>query len=160
MVNAFGMTRVGIPSFIMTLAMFQIAAGISALLVRGQMAYAVPPLIMTLGSRSLGPIPWIVIVAALFLLVGYGDRDYRVGLTFVILCAEIDLSVASISNPTGIVVGISRSMMRAYRERAFLLRPRQKPHLSDLKTTILFARATQIRIGRRNDPNSAGMRLP
>src|SRR6478672_9300292 len=28
-----------------------------------------------------------------------------VGLTFVILCAEIDLSVASIANATGIVVG-------------------------------------------------------
>ena len=28
-VNAFGMTRIGIPSFIMTLAMLQIAAGIA-----------------------------------------------------------------------------------------------------------------------------------
>ena len=54
-VNAFGMTRIGIPSFIMTLAMLQIAAGICALLVRGQIAYAVPPLIVTLGSHSLGP---------------------------------------------------------------------------------------------------------
>jgi ribose transport system permease protein len=70
-VNAFGLTRIGIPSFIMTLAMLQIAAGICALLVRGQIAYAVPPLIGTLGSRSLGPIPWIVIVCALFLLVGH-----------------------------------------------------------------------------------------
>jgi ribose transport system permease protein len=71
MVNGFGMTRIGIPSFIMTLAMLQIAAGICALLVRGQIAYAVPPLITTLGSHSLGPVPWIVIVAALFLLVGH-----------------------------------------------------------------------------------------
>ncbi len=70
-VNAFGLTRIGIPSFIMTLAMLQIAAGISALLVRGQIAYAVPALIVTLGSRSLGPVPWIVIVTALFLLVGH-----------------------------------------------------------------------------------------
>ena len=70
-VNAFGVTRVQIPSFIMTLAMLQIAAGISALLVRGQIAYSVPPLISTLGSRSLGPLPWIVIVAALFLLAGH-----------------------------------------------------------------------------------------
>src|SRR3954449_2162815 len=65
-VNAFGLTRVGIPSFIMTLAMLQIAAGICALLVRGQIAYAVPPLVATLGSGSLGPIPWIVVVAAMF----------------------------------------------------------------------------------------------
>jgi ribose transport system permease protein len=70
-VNAFGLTRIGIPSFIMTLAMLQIAAGVCALLVRGQIAYAVPPLIATLGSRSFGPVPWIVVVAALFLLVGH-----------------------------------------------------------------------------------------
>ena len=71
MVNAFGVTLIGIPSFIMTLAMLQIGAGICAMLVRGQIAYAVPPLITTLGSGSLGPVPWIVIVAALFLLVGH-----------------------------------------------------------------------------------------
>jgi ribose transport system permease protein len=70
-VNAFGLTLIGIPSFIMTLAMLQIAAGVCALLVRGQIAYAVPPLIATLGSRSFGPVPWIVVVAALFLLVGH-----------------------------------------------------------------------------------------
>jgi ribose transport system permease protein len=35
LVNAFGITVIGIPSFIMTLAMMQIGAGISALLVRG-----------------------------------------------------------------------------------------------------------------------------
>jgi ribose transport system permease protein len=75
-VNAFGMTRIGIPSFIMTLAMLQIGAGICALLVRGQIAYAVPPLVGTLGSHSLGPVPWIVIVAALFLLVGHVVLTY------------------------------------------------------------------------------------
>src|SRR6267378_1792008 len=62
---------IGIPSFIMTLAMMQIAAGISALLVRGQIAYKVPDLIVTLGSGSIGGIPWIVIVAALMLLAGH-----------------------------------------------------------------------------------------
>ncbi|MBV8578794.1 MAG: ABC transporter permease [Acetobacteraceae bacterium] len=70
-INAFGLTRIGIPSFIMTLAMLQIAAGICALLVRGQIAYAVPPLIVKLGASSLGPVPWIVVVAALFLLAGH-----------------------------------------------------------------------------------------
>ena len=65
------MTLIGIPSFIMTLAMMQIGAGICALLVRGQIAYAVPPLVTTLGSGSLGRVPWIVIVAAAFLLVGH-----------------------------------------------------------------------------------------
>jgi ribose transport system permease protein len=69
--TAFGVTRIGIPSFIMTLAMLEIGAGISALLVRGQIAYAVPPLIMTLGSGSLGPVPWLVIVAAVTLGIGH-----------------------------------------------------------------------------------------
>ncbi|MCP3470277.1 ABC transporter permease [Bradyrhizobium sp. CCGUVB1N3] len=71
LVNALGLTVIGIPSFIMTLAMMQIAAGISALLVRGQIAYKVPDLIATLGSGSIGGIPWIVIVAAVMLLAGH-----------------------------------------------------------------------------------------
>jgi len=70
-VTAGGVTLIGIPSFIMTLAMLQIGAGISALLVRGQIAYKVPDLIHTLGAGSIGPVPYIVIVAALFLLVGH-----------------------------------------------------------------------------------------
>jgi ribose transport system permease protein len=70
-VNAVGLTVIGIPSFIMTLAMMQIAAGVSALLIRGQIAYKVPPLISTLGAGSIGGIPWIVVVAAVMLLVGH-----------------------------------------------------------------------------------------
>jgi ribose transport system permease protein len=76
LVNAFGITRVGIPSFIMTLAMLQIGAGICALLVRGQIAYAVPPLIVTLGSKSLGPVPWIVVVLGITLLAGHVVLTY------------------------------------------------------------------------------------
>jgi ribose transport system permease protein len=75
-VTAFGITRIGIPSFIMTLAMLEIGAGISAMLVRGQIAYAVPPLVTTLGSSSLGPIPWIVIVAAAILGLGHVVLTY------------------------------------------------------------------------------------
>jgi ribose transport system permease protein len=70
-VNAVGLTMIGIPSFIMTLAMMQIAAGISALLIRGQIAYKVPAAISTLGAGSVGGVPWIVIVAAAMLLVGH-----------------------------------------------------------------------------------------
>src|SRR5215472_12108153 len=71
LVNALGLTMIGIPSFIMTLAMMQIAAGISALLVRGQIAYKVPDLVASLGSGSIGGIPCIVIVAAAMLLAGH-----------------------------------------------------------------------------------------
>src|SRR6201985_3475212 len=65
LITAFGVNRLGIPSFIMTLAMMQIGAGISAVLVRGQIAYNVPTLILTLGSKSLFGVPWIIIVAAI-----------------------------------------------------------------------------------------------
>jgi len=75
-INAVGLTIVGIPSFIMTLAMMQIAAGVCALLVRGQIAYSVPGLIQTLGSQSIGGVPWIVIVAALMLLVAHVVLTY------------------------------------------------------------------------------------
>ncbi len=74
--TAFGMTVIGIPSFIMTLAMLQIGAGVCAMLVRGQIAYNVPPLIATLGNGSIGPVPWIVIVAALVLLAGHVVLTY------------------------------------------------------------------------------------
>ncbi|WP_395014848.1 ABC transporter permease [Dongia sp.] len=70
-INAIGMTKIGIPSFIMTLAMMQIAAGICALLVRGQILYAVPAQVSYLGTESIGGVPWIVIVLALFLAVGH-----------------------------------------------------------------------------------------
>src|SRR3954465_530936 len=70
-VNAFGVTRIGIPSFIMTLAMLQIGAGICAMLVRGQIAYAVPSFIATLGQKARGAVPVVVILAALFLLIGH-----------------------------------------------------------------------------------------
>ena len=70
-VNAAGVTLIGIPSFIMTLAMLQIGAGICAMLVRGQIAYNVPPAIKWLGSGTIGPFPTVVVVAVLFLLAGH-----------------------------------------------------------------------------------------
>ena len=77
-VTAFGVTVIGIPSFIMTLAMLQIGSGIGAMLVRGQIAYTVPDVIATLGAGSIGPIPWIVIVAAVVLLLGHITLQYTV----------------------------------------------------------------------------------
>lgn len=70
-ITAFGVTSIGIPSFIMTLAMMQIGAGICALLVRGQIAYAVPAPVKLLGSGTILGMPAIVVIAALFLLVGH-----------------------------------------------------------------------------------------
>jgi len=87
LINAFGVTKIGIPSFIMTLAMLQIGAGICAMLVRGQIAYAMPDVVVTLGSASLGPVPWIIIVAGIILALSqivltytrFGRYVYMVG---------------------------------------------------------------------------------
>ena len=76
LVNAVGVTVIGIPSFIMTLAMMQIGAGICALLVRGQIAYAVPGFVAAMGAGSVEGIPWIIIVLAVFLIVGHVVLTY------------------------------------------------------------------------------------
>lgn len=70
-ITAFGVTRIGIPSFIMTLAMMQIADGLSAVLVRGQIAYNFPEFIRIIGSGNLFGLRWSIIVCILFLLVGH-----------------------------------------------------------------------------------------
>jgi ribose transport system permease protein len=49
----------------------QIGAGICALLVRGQIAYAVPDLVTLLGAGRVAGIPCLVMVAAVFLLAGH-----------------------------------------------------------------------------------------
>jgi ribose transport system permease protein len=69
--TAFGVTAIGIPSFIMTLAMMQIANGVSALLVRGQIAYSFPDVVTWLGSGSSFGIRNTILVAALFLLAAH-----------------------------------------------------------------------------------------
>jgi ribose transport system permease protein len=76
LVNAIGVTAIGIPSFIMTLAMMQIGAGICALLVRGQIAYAVPPFVAAMGAGSIVGIPWIIVVLAVFLIGGHVVLTY------------------------------------------------------------------------------------
>jgi ribose transport system permease protein len=76
LINAAGVTLIGIPSFIMTLAMMQIAAGVCALLVRGQIAYAVPDIVSTLGAGSIGGVPCIVLVLGVFLLAGHVVLSY------------------------------------------------------------------------------------
>jgi ribose transport system permease protein len=71
LVTAFGVTQIGIPSFIMTLAIMQIANGVSALLVRGQIAYNYPDLVTMVGSGTIFGVRWSIIVCLLFLLVAH-----------------------------------------------------------------------------------------
>ncbi len=74
--TAFGVTVIGIPSFIMTLAVMQIANGVSALLVRGQIAYNYPEIITYLGSGSIFGIRWTIIILILFLAVAHFVLTY------------------------------------------------------------------------------------
>jgi ribose transport system permease protein len=91
LVTALGMNAVGIPSFIMTLAVMQIANGVSAMLIRGQIAYQYPEIITTLGSKiafniPLGvdaagkalfiPVGWTIIVCLIFFAVGHFVLTY------------------------------------------------------------------------------------
>ncbi len=71
LVNALGVTWIGIPSFIMTLAMMQIANGISAMLVRGQIAYNFPDLVTTLGSGTIFGVKWTIVLCVLIMLIAH-----------------------------------------------------------------------------------------
>jgi ribose transport system permease protein len=76
LITAFGITWIGIPSFIMTLAMMQIANGVSALLVRGQIAYSYPDLVTYLGSQAIYGVRWSIIVCLIFLAVAHVVLTY------------------------------------------------------------------------------------
>jgi ribose transport system permease protein len=91
LVTALGMNIVGIPSFIMTLALMQIANGVSAMLIRGQIAYQYPEFITTLGGKvafniPLGvdaagkalfiPVGWTIIVCLIFFAVAHFVLSY------------------------------------------------------------------------------------
>lgn len=71
LITAFGVTWIGIPSFIMTLAIMQIANGVSAMLVRGQIAYTYPDIVTYLGSQSIYGIRWSIIIVFIFLGVAH-----------------------------------------------------------------------------------------
>lgn len=74
--TAFGVTRIGIPSFIMTLAVMQIANGVSALLVRGQIAYSYPEIVTVLGSGSIFGVRWTIVICILFLAAAHVTLRY------------------------------------------------------------------------------------
>jgi len=69
LVNALGLTVIGIPSFIMTLAMHaDRSRHIGVARARADCLQGAPTSSRPLGSGSIGGVPWIVIVAALMLL--------------------------------------------------------------------------------------------
>ncbi|MGI9146982.1 MAG: ABC transporter permease [Chloroflexota bacterium] len=64
-------TRVGVPTFMTTLAMLQITDGIALYWTKGSIKYTVPPILTSLGSDYIGPLPAVVVVAAVVLLIGH-----------------------------------------------------------------------------------------
>jgi len=64
-------TRVGVPTFMTTLAMLQITDGIALYWTKGSIKYTVPPILTSLGSDYIGPIPAVIVVAAVVLLLGH-----------------------------------------------------------------------------------------
>jgi ribose transport system permease protein len=63
--------RLGIPSFIGTLGVLQVAQGLAYYWSQGKTLYNLPPLSVTLGGGFAGPVPYIVITAAVILLAGH-----------------------------------------------------------------------------------------
>jgi len=71
-------TRIGLPTFIVTLAMMQIADGMALFFTKGSIKYNIPPILKTLGSGYALPgglfgdgIPIIIIVAVVVLAIGH-----------------------------------------------------------------------------------------
>lgn len=63
--------RASIPSFVATLAIYELASGWSLYWSQGNTLYTIPPVIKTLGGGKIGPVPIIAIVAVVVLLLGH-----------------------------------------------------------------------------------------
>lgn len=70
-VSSLMLNRAGIPSFVATLAVSEIASGWALYWSQGNTLYDVPPIVKTLGTGTIGPIPVIALVAAAILLVSH-----------------------------------------------------------------------------------------
>ena len=70
-VNGTVTTRFGLPSFITTLAMSQIANGIAMFLTKARPFFDVPELETFLGSGYIGPVPMVLIVSIISLAVAH-----------------------------------------------------------------------------------------
>jgi ribose/xylose/arabinose/galactoside ABC-type transport system permease subunit len=63
LVNSWFTTRLGMPSFVATLAMLGIARGGALLLTNGQSIYGLPPGFDFIGQGKVGPVPFPVVIA-------------------------------------------------------------------------------------------------
>ena len=67
LVNSWFTTRLGMPSFVATLAMLGIARGAALLLTNGQSIYGLPPGFDFIGQGKIGPVPFPVVIAGVVL---------------------------------------------------------------------------------------------
>ena len=102
LLNGFGVARLGVPSFMMTLALFLITKGLSLKITRGTPIFDIPPILEFIGTKSIPVlnatneagerVPWleipvISVVAAILLAVAlvvlrytrFGRNVYAVG---------------------------------------------------------------------------------
>lgn len=76
LLNGWGATRIGLPSFMTTLATMQIATGLGQYFTKGEIIYDLPPMLQTLGGEFLGTaepfrLPIVILVGAVALLIGH-----------------------------------------------------------------------------------------
>lgn len=70
-VSSLMINKAGIPSFVATLAVFEIASGWALYWSQGNTLYDIPPLVQYLGAGKLGPVPVIAVVAAVIILIAH-----------------------------------------------------------------------------------------
>lgn len=81
MLNGWSTTRVGLPSFMATLATMQIATGLGQFFTKGEIVYSLAPMLTYLGGEYIGELdPWrlpvVIIVGAAALLIGHFVLTY------------------------------------------------------------------------------------
>ena len=81
LLNGWSATRIGLPSFIATLATMQIATGLGQFFTKGEILYSLPPLLTYLGGGYLGEndpwrLPVVIPVGIVVLIIGHFVLTY------------------------------------------------------------------------------------
>jgi ribose transport system permease protein len=71
LLNGILVTRLLLPPFIATLGTLSVAGGVALLVTNGEAVYGLPSSFTDLGTTSLGPIPWPVVVMIVVAVVAY-----------------------------------------------------------------------------------------
>jgi ribose transport system permease protein len=81
LLNGWTTTRIGLPSFMATLATMQIASGLGQYITKGEIVYTLAPILQTLGGDYLGEsdpwrLPVVILMGAGALLIGHFVLTY------------------------------------------------------------------------------------